>query len=158
MPAMDAGIRKVKQIAADCCAQLGYQLFDVSLDKEHTGRYLRIYIDTDRDGGIDLDDCEKFHRAVQPKVEDYDYDFLEVCSPGADRPVRDEKEAKKYAGYTVDVRLYKTFDGRKEFCLPLIGMDTETVTLESENGPVQIPRSTVSVIRLHPDLSALDEE
>lgn len=158
MPANDAGIRKVKRIAEKCCAQMGYELFDVSLDREHTGKYLRIYIDTDREGGIDLDDCEKFHRAVQPLVEDYDYDFLEVCSPGADRPIRNEEDARKYAGNLVDVHLYRPMDGHKEFCAPLQGMDSENLTIVLPEGPLMIARKLVSTVRLHPDLSALDEE
>ena len=60
--------------------ELGFELVDVALDKEDTGKYLRIYID--KEAGIDLNDCEKFHRAIQPQLESYDYDFLEVSSPG----------------------------------------------------------------------------
>lgn len=54
--------------------ELGFELVDVSLDKETTGAYLRIYID--KPEGISLNDCEIYHRAIQPKVEDCDYDFL----------------------------------------------------------------------------------
>ena len=61
----------------------GLELVDVSLDKEPTGKYLRIYID--KPEGISLDDCERYHRAIQPQLESYDYDFLEVSSPGVDR-------------------------------------------------------------------------
>ena len=65
---------------------LGFELVDVSLDKEGAGKYLRIYID--KPEGITLDDCERYHRAIAPQVEDFDYDFLEVSSPGVDRPLK----------------------------------------------------------------------
>ena len=56
-----------------CRAQaekLGFELVDVSLDREGAGKYLRIYID--KPEGISMDDCEKYHRAIQPQLEAYD--------------------------------------------------------------------------------------
>ena len=60
--------------------RMNLELVDVCLDKEGAGKYLRIYID--KPEGISLDDCEAYHRAIQPQLEQYDYDFLEVSSPG----------------------------------------------------------------------------
>ncbi|MBO2516426.1 MAG: hypothetical protein CW338_04000 [Clostridiales bacterium] len=151
-------LKKIKDIASQLAGQQGYSLFDVACDKEHTGKYLRIYIDTDREGGITLDDCERYHRAVQPMVEDYDYDFLEVCSPGADRPVRDPEEARRYAGSLVDVKLYKPVNGSKEYCLPLEGMTDSEVMLKLGEETLTFDRASVASVRLHPDLSGLDEE
>ena len=71
-------------VAPKCQAlaeRMGLELVDVSLDKEGAGKYLRIYIDKPQ--GISLDDCEAYHRAIQPQLESYDYDLLEVSSPGA---------------------------------------------------------------------------
>ena len=68
--------------------RLGFELVDVSLDKESSGKYLRIYIDNE--AGITLDDCETYHRAIQPQLESYDYDFLEISSPGIDRPLKQD--------------------------------------------------------------------
>lgn len=158
MPVKEAGIKKIRDIAAKIGNELGYELFDVALDKEHTGKYLRVYIDTDREGGITLDDCEKYHKAFQPHVEDYDYDFLEVCSPGADRPIRDESEARKYIGSIVDVKLYKPVNGVKEYCCALAGMTADSVILSDGGSEIQLERSAVAVVKLHPDLSALNEE
>ena len=72
----------VAPLCEKLAAEMGYELVDAELVKEGPGRYLRIYLD--KAGGITLDDCERFHRAVQPRVEQVDYDFLEVCSPGLD--------------------------------------------------------------------------
>ena len=79
-------VKTIRPLCERLAAERGVELYDVALEKEPTGLYLRIYID--KEGGIGLDDCEGYHRAIQPKVEQYDYDFLEVCSPGIDRPVK----------------------------------------------------------------------
>ena len=91
--------------------QLEFELVDVSLDKEGAGKYLRIYID--KPEGISLDDCEKYHRAIQPQLEDYDYDFLEVSSPGVDRPLKKDRDFERAIGTEVEVHLFKAMDGTK---------------------------------------------
>ncbi len=75
MPAKSLNMQKITALCEKTAEKLGYELCDAALEKEPTGRYLRIYID--KDGGVTLDDCEAFHRAVQPLLEDFDYDFQE---------------------------------------------------------------------------------
>lgn len=81
---------ELTRIVAPKCQALAermeLELVDVSLDKEGAGRYLRIYID--KPEGVSLDDCEAYHRAIQPQLESYDYDFLEVSSPGGRPPAQ----------------------------------------------------------------------
>lgn len=158
MPTKGTGIAKIRETAEKICDEQGYILFDASLDKEHTGKYLRVYIDTEREGGITLDDCERFHKAFQPLTDDYDYDFLEVCSPGADRPVRNPAEAEKYRGCMVDVKLFRPLNGTKEYCSHLEGMTDASLFLNVSGESLEIDRKTVASVRLHPDMSALDEE
>ena len=152
----NANMQKIAAICERTAARLGYELCDAAIEKEPAGRYLRIYIDVD--GGITLDDCEKFHRAVQPALEDFDYDFLEVCSPGIDRPLKSRRDIEKSLGMLVEARLYKPVDGRKSVQGLLRAMDDEQVVLEAEGQAVVLPRKAVSQVRLVPDLSALDEE
>ena len=93
--------------------ELGYELVDVALDKEDSGKYLRIYID--KPEGVDLNDCERYHRAIQPQLESYDYDFLEISSPGIDRPLKKDRDFERSMGMKVELRLFKAIDGQKEF-------------------------------------------
>ena len=65
---------------------MGFELVDVAVEKEPTGRYLRFYID--KPEGISLDDCEAYHKAVRSIADAVDYDFMEVSSPGIDRPLK----------------------------------------------------------------------
>ena len=149
-------MQRIEGICEKTAEALGYELCAAAMEKEPTGRYLRIYIDTE--GGVTLDDCEKYHRAVQGKLEEFDYDFLEVCSPGIDRVIRTQRDAEKCRGLLVEAKLYRPVDGKKAVQGLLEGMDAEKVTLTADGETVELPRKAVAQVRLVPDLSALDEE
>lgn len=156
MPPKNANMLRITALCEKAAGKMGYELCDVAIEKEPTGRYLRIYID--QEGGITLDDCERYHRAVQPQLEDFDYDFLEVCSPGIDRPLKTERDVQKSLGLLVEARLYRPIDGQKSVQGLLQGMDQDRVTLLRGDQTVELPRKAVSQVRLVPDLSALDED
>ena len=135
--------------------EFGFELVDVTLDKENTGKYLRIYID--RPEGMDLDNCEKYHRAIQPLVEDYDYDFLEVSSPGIDRPLKRDRDFERALGSEVEVHLFRAEDGVKQFSGILSGFDAESVTLERPEGEKQFLRKACSLIKPVVDMTGVEE-
>ena len=156
MPPKNANMQKITEICERLAQKLDYELCDAAMEKEPTGRYLRIYID--KEGGVTLDDCEKYHRAVQPSLESFDYDFLEVCSPGIDRPLKTERDIEKSLGLLVEARLYKPVEGRKSAQGLLREMNGDRVVLEAGEETLEFPRKAVAQVRLVPDLSALDEE
>jgi len=156
MPPKNANMQKITAICEKFAGKLGYELCDAAMEKEPTGRYLRIYIDLEAETGVTLDDCEKYHRAVQPALEDFDYDFLEVCSPGIDRPLKTRRDIEKSLGLVVEARLYKPVDGKKSVQGLLQEMDDEKVLLQCGEETVSFPRKVVSQVRLVPDLSALE--
>lgn len=159
MPPKNLNLQKIRAVCQRFSDQLGYELCDVCMDKEPTGRYLRVYIDIDNETGVTLDDCERYHRAVQPALESFDYDFLEVCSPGIDRPLKTERDVEKSLGLMVEVRLYKPLDGRKAAQGLLKSMDDDQVVItETEDSETVFPRSAVAQVRLVPDLSALEQD
>lgn len=150
-----SGTERLMEICERLCCELGYELCDAGFEKEPGGVYLRVYID--RDGGISLDDCEKYHRALQPMVEQMDYDFMEVCSPGIDRPLKREKDIRKNLGNRVEVRLYKAVDKQKSFTGLLRAMDRNAVVIDMDGEERSFPAQAVAQVRLVPDLSGLDE-
>ena len=156
MPPKRLNLQLISDLCEKYARKMGYELCDVSLDKEPTGRYLRIYID--KEAGITLDDCETFHRAVQPGLETFDYDFLEVCSPGIDRPLKTRRDVEKSLGLLVEVRLYKPVEGQKSVQGLLEAMDDDAVTVRAGEALRTFPRKAVAQVRLVPDLSALEEE
>lgn len=156
MPPKSANMQKISGICEKMAQKLQYELCDAAMEKEPTGRYLRIYID--KDGGVTLDDCEKYHRAVQPLLEEFDYDFLEVCSPGIDRPLKTQRDIEKSLGLMVEAKMYKPVDGKKSAQGLLKEMNAEQVVLFCNGETLSFPRKMVAQVRLVPDLSALNEE
>ncbi len=136
--------------------QFGYELVGASMDKEPAGLYLRFYLD--KEGGITLSDCERFHRDIQPQLERVNYDFLEVCSPGIDRPIKTDWDARKAIGEMVEIRLYKPRDGQKVFTGTFRGLSAAGYLLETTNGEILFPKKDVALARRVVDLSILDDE
>ena len=135
--------------------EMGFELVDVALDREPTGKYLRIYID--RPEGISLDDCERFHKAIRPLVENYDYDFMEVSSPGIDRPLKTDRDFERNLGAEVEVHLFRAMDGVRELTGTLAGLEGEDIVLDTPAGVKRIPRKAASLVRPIVDLEGIEE-
>ena len=134
--------------------ELGFELVDVCLDKEGAGKYLRIYID--RPEGISLDDCERYHRAIQPQLESYDYDFLEVSSPGVDRPLKKDRDFERALGSEVEVKLFKTMDGQKVITGVLAGLENGEIVLDTPAGEKRIPRKQAALVKPVVDMEGVE--
>lgn len=135
---------------------MGFEHLETSFDKESAGVYLRIHLD--KPGGINLNDCEAFHRAVQPLLEAIDYDFLEVCSAGIDRPIKNERDAQKALGSQVEIKLFKPQNGSKEFAGVFKGLEDSAYVLETPAGELRFPKKDVALARRLVDLSVLEED
>ena len=152
--------KEIQTIVTPLCQRLAdkmnHELVDAELVKEGPGRYLRIYID--RPGGISLDELEKFHREIQPQLDRVDYDFLEVCSPGLDRPLKKDRDFEHALGGKVEVRLFKPVDGKKLFEGALRAWNAETVTIEDASGLRELPRKGVALIKPVIEIDLDDDE
>ena len=124
--------RVVEPACAQLAEKLHYELVDVELVREGASKYLRIYIN--KPDGITLSDCETYHRAVAPLVERVDYDFLEVCSPGIDRPLKKQKDYDSHVGDMVEVHLYRPVNKCKNFEGELLGLVDGVVSIRTEAG------------------------
>ena len=134
--------------------KLNLELVDVCLDKEGAGKYLRIYID--KPEGISLDDCEVYHRAIQPQLEEYDYDFLEVSSPGVDRPLKKDKDFERAIGLEVEVHLFKQMDGSKLIQGVLTDFSKTEVVLDVAGEERHILRRACALIKPVVDMDGVE--
>ncbi len=143
--------KKVEALVLPIVEEKNFELVDVEFVKEGPNWYLRIYID--KEGGVDINDCEYVSRTLEAKLDEADpieqaY-ILEVSSPGIDRPLKKESDFVKYAGEIVDVKLYKAFEGSKEYQGVLKGLENNIVTITDENGKdISFDRKDIAGIRL----------
>lgn len=135
--------------------RMGLELVDVCLDKESAGKYLRIYLDKPQ--GLSLDDCENYHRAIQPQLEQYDYDFLEVSSPGVDRPLKTPRDYERHLGDEVEVKLFKAVNGQKVYTGILAGLDEEKqILLDTLAGRLTFAQKAAATVRPVVDMSGIE--
>lgn len=148
-------VKAVRAIAEPLAEELGYFLWDVEYVKEGADMYLRITIDSEE--GIQIEDCEKMHRAIDPLLDEADpiegaY-HLEISSPGIERELKTDLHIEACLGWDVEVRLYAPVDGAKSFFGVLEGIDEEGSIVISTEGEalLRFPRASVATLRTHFD-------
>ena len=134
---------------------MGYELIDINLDREPTGKYLRFYID--RPEGVSLDDCEAFHKAVRDMADTVDYDFMEVSSPGIDRPLKKDRDFERNMGCEIEIKLFKPIDGTKVLTGVLAGLEEENIVIDTAEGKMLIPRKAAALVKPVVDLEGIEE-
>ena len=130
---------------------LNMELVDVEYIKEGPHMYLRVYID--KIGGVTLDDCknvsEKLSEELDVKDPISDNYFLEVSSPGLDRPLKNDSDLKRSIGKDVELNLYKAIDGDKKLIGKLLKYDDEKIYIEdTDNSEKAVDRSVISKVNL----------
>ena len=125
-------------------------IVDVTYKKTDDTYSLCYYID--KEGGIGIDECELFSKAVEELLDAEDFIeenyTLEVSSPGADRKLTKEREFLYYIGREVDVKLYKAENGVKEFTGVLKDYKDKTAFVELDGEVKEIPVKQAVYIRL----------
>ena len=106
----------------------------------------------DKDGGVDIDDCEAVSRAVDPVLDEKDpipesYRF-EVCSAGLERALKRPGDFARYMNAPVQVKLYRPRDGQKEFAGILTGYDDGRVTITAAGKELTFEKPEVALVRL----------
>lgn len=117
----------VAEVAAPVAQEQGCTLWDVEYVREAGQWYLRLYLD--KDGGVDILDCEAVSRRVSDLLDELDpieasYIF-EVSSAGAERPLKRPSDFQQFMGSPVLLKTYKPVNGRKEFAGRLAATTTE---------------------------------
>ncbi len=142
----------VAELARPAVAEAGCELWDVEYVREAGAWFLRLYID--KEGGVDILDCERVSRAVSELLDEADpiegsYTF-EVSSAGAERPLKRPSDFARFLGSPVTVKLYKGRDGRKEFAGVLTGYDPDSgaITVTVGGGEMVFPKNEVALCRL----------
>ncbi|RGI30985.1 ribosome maturation factor RimP [Melissococcus sp. OM08-11BH] len=110
-----------------------FDLVDIEYVKEGKNWFLRVFID--KDGGIDINECALVSEALGEKLDTIDPDpipqayFLEVSSPGAERPLKKEEDYVNAIGEYVNISFYQAVEGEKQYQGFLNEVTPETLTL-----------------------------
>ncbi|MFC4404541.1 ribosome maturation factor RimP [Gracilibacillus xinjiangensis] len=149
--------KQTEELLQPILDELSLELVDVVYEKEGKNWFLRVYID--KEGGIDIEECGIVSEKLSAKLDQEDpiegaY-FLEVSSPGVERPLKKEADFIKYVGENVYVKLYEPINGEKEFSGKLLQFENniakisykeKTKTLEVEIPYEKIAKAHLAVI------------
>lgn len=141
---------RVQQLVLPIVQAHGCRLWDVEYVREGDQRFLRLYID--KEGGVDITDCEAISRAVDPILDEEDpipesYHF-EVCSAGIERALKRPSDFEEFMGNLIMVKLYRPKNGVKEIPGILRGYEDGRVTVEANGETITLEKSEVALVRL----------
>ena len=142
---------QVTGFARPVVESLGCRLWDVEYVREGADWFLRIYID--KDGGVDITDCEAISRALDPILDEKDpipdsYHF-EVCSAGLERVLKRPGDFQQFLGSKVLLRLYRPRDGRKEYIGVLKDYQDGTISLSVGEEAMTFTPEETAMVRLY---------
>ena len=143
----------VWEFAAPVVQAQGCSIWDVEYVREGSDWFLRVYID--KEGGVDINDCEAVSRALDPILDEKDpipdsYTF-EVCSAGLERVLKRPSDFQQFLGSRVNIRLYSPVDGAKEFVGTLTGYENGDVTVQLSDSEHTFRKADIAQVRLHVD-------
>ena len=133
-----------------------FYLYDLEFVKEGKSWYLRVYID--KDGGITLEDCALVSDELSEALDNVEPDpipqayFLEVSSPGAERPLKKEEDYQRAIDHYIHISLYQQINGQKVYEGTLTQLSDKEVTLDyldkTRHRQITIDRQKIAQARL----------
>ena len=141
-------IEEIQNALQPTADEMGIEIVEVEF-KQGKEPALTVYIDVE--GGVDLNACERFHRAIDPILDEVDPTFgapytLNVSSPGLDRPLKTDRDYQKCIGQKVEVKLFGPMKGKKTFELVLNGHDETCVYLQDKDGEIKLEKAKIAKI------------
>ena len=130
---------------------LGYELVDVEMSPR--GRTIRVFIDAPAKAtGIDVEDCAKVSNQLTRvfEVENFDFDRLEISSPGLDRVVKKAEDFERFSGQDIQIKVRIPQGGRRNFQGELLGFKDGKVGLRLEKDDVELEFTNIEKARLVP--------
>ena len=130
---------------------LGYEFVD--LEVAQRGKFLRLFID--KPAGITVEDCAFVSNHVTRLLAvelDYDYDRIEVSSPGLDRVLKKEADFVRFGGERAQIKLRMPLAGRKNFAGVLRGVKDGELQLEVDGVLLSLNIADIDKARLIPNI------
>jgi len=144
-----ANIKKqVEDLVVPIAETLGLEVVEVSYEKKYDGMNLTIFID--KKGGVNLDDCETLHRAIDEPLDELDPTngssyTLNVSSSGLDREIKTDKDFNRNVGEVLEINLFKKIGLTKKFVGELLSFDENKIIIKDKKGnDIEIERKLIS--------------
>ena len=130
--------------------EMGYSVWDITYGKIGADYHLEITID--KPEGIDIEDCERVHRAIDPILDECDpiegFYYLDVSSPGLERELRTEEHIARFIGSRVEAKLFSAVDGRKSVVGILKELSEGAVVITEGDTEVSLKLDMISKLSL----------
>lgn len=141
---------KVLTIAQKSAQKLAYDIVDIEYKMGSKHDLLSIFIY--KKEGIDLDDCAKMSHEIENELDNLQIlsrpYYLEISSPGLDRPLKTKDDYRRNLENEVEIKLYGPYEGKKDFIGILKKFDDDKIFIESENNEeIIIPIKNISSIK-----------
>lgn len=139
-----------EQLVRPIIALHGMELVEVEYKRLYGTPTITVYID--KEGGVDLDDCELIHRAIDGPMDELDptngqpYN-LNVSSPGLDRPLKTLRDYERKIGVKIEVSLYASVEGKKRFVATLTAVDGEEITIDDNGKTVKLQLQQIAAAK-----------
>ncbi len=141
---------RIAKIVEPVLSNDGLELVGIEYRRESHGLVLRLYID--KEGGITVDDCTRVNKEVGRilDIEDLVYSSytLEVSSPGLTRPLKTEKDFKKYQNHLIRLKTIEPIENRRQFKGRLLKMQEEGIEIETDGEVFHIPLASIAKANL----------
>ena len=147
-------VDKASKIIKPIVEELGYVYVDLEYRKDFSGQVLELIID--KDGGVNINDCERVSRALDEPLDVADitdgrsYNF-NVSSYGLDRAFKTDYDFNKHLGTLVDIKFFAPFKGKKLIIATLTAFDNNNIVVLLDGEEIKIERKIIANIVAHLD-------
>ena len=139
----------VREAILPTVTELGYEIWDVTYSKVGADYHLEITIDSEN--GINIEDCEKVHRAIDPILDELDpietFYYLDVSSPGVERELRTAEHISRSIGERVEAKLFAPKDGRKSIIGTLSAFEEGKITIDEGKNQIILAQNEISKLQ-----------
>lgn len=143
-------VEKINEVIKPFVEEMGLEIVDVEYLQDGGYWFVRIYIEKFGGKDVDLDECEKLSRAIEEPVDEIIENkfFLEVSSPGLERPLKKESDYERFKTKKVCLRLHKKINEQKKFEGIIKGFVDGKVLLGLEKETLEVPFSNIKKANL----------
>ncbi len=141
-------VESIKKISLKAAQELGYELVDVEIEDGSKHLLISIYIYSA--AGINFDDCTSMSRKIEDDVDKLDIKksyYLEVSSPGLDRPLKTQDDYRRNLNNEVEVKLFAPLNDKKSYIGKIIEYNKENIVLCNNDQNIEIPIKYISLMK-----------